>query len=103
VRRVLPGIVAAFGVVLVFTGVAVFAAANTGPADFGWSSYTPLEPQMPDPFATSTFVSATDRTVLWTTEHLLGAGLVVLGALLLAAVGGWLLGRRGGRRTVPGP
>jgi hypothetical protein len=103
VRRILPAVVAGLGVVLVLTGIAVFAAANTGPADFGWSSYAPLEPQMTDPFATSTFVPATDWAVLWTTEHLLGAGLVVLGALLLAAVGGWLLGRRAGRRPVPGP
>jgi hypothetical protein len=94
--------VAGLGVVLVFTGIAVFAAANTGPADFGWTSYAPLEPQVPDPFATSTFVSATDWTVLWTSGHLLGAGLVVVGALLLAAVGGWLLGRRTGRRATPG-
>jgi hypothetical protein len=103
VRRVLPGIVAALGVVLIFTGIAVFAAANRTPADFGWSGYAPLEPQAPDPFATRTFVSANDWAVLWTTQHLVGAGLVVVGALLLAAVGGWLLGRRAGRRTAPRP
>jgi hypothetical protein len=32
--------------------------------------------------------------VLWTGTHLLGAALVVLGLLVLTAVGGWLVGRR---------
>jgi hypothetical protein len=40
--------------------------------------------------------------VLWTGQHLLGAGLLVLGLLVLAGVGGWLLGRRTGRRSAAG-
>ena len=36
--------------------------------------------------------------MLWTGGHLVGAGLAVLGALVLAGVGGWLLGRRSGLR-----
>jgi len=98
VRRALPGIVAALGVVLVVTGIAVFAAANASPADFGWTSYAPLAPLTPAPSDTTTYVSGSDWAVLWTAGHFLGAGLVVVGALLLAATGGWLLGRRAGRR-----
>ena len=100
-RRALPGIVAAIGVVLVFTGIAVFAAANAahagGPGDFGWAAYAPLEETHSAYRSALTFTTA-GGTVLWTTGHLLGAGLVVLGALVLAGVGGWLLGRRAGRR-----
>jgi hypothetical protein len=103
VRRVVPGIVAALAVVLVLTGIAVFAAANSGPADAGRTGYAPLEPGTPGPFDTTTYVSAPDRAVLWTAGHVLGAGIVVVGVLLLAAVGGWLLGRRAGRWGRAGP
>jgi uncharacterized membrane protein HdeD (DUF308 family) len=98
-RRFLPGLVAGFGVLLVVAGVVVFAVANGfgAPQDFGWSSYAPL-PSTKD-YDSSLTLSSSDRwTVLWTGAHLLGAGLVVLGLLLLAAVGGWLLGRRLGVR-----
>jgi heme/copper-type cytochrome/quinol oxidase subunit 1 len=99
VRRALPGIVAGLGVVLVLTGIAVFAAANRGaPPDFGWSSYAPLTKAV-GPYQSG--ITFSDGAVLWTGEHLLGAGLVVLGGLALAGTGGWLLGRRSGRRTVP--
>ncbi|WP_167760550.1 hypothetical protein [Blastococcus sp. CT_GayMR16] len=37
-------------------------------------------------------------SVRWTAQHAVGAGLVGLGLLLLAGVGGWLLGLRAGRR-----
>ena len=97
-RRALPGIVAGLGVVLVLTGIAVFAAANRAPLYFGWSSYAPLTKAV-GPYQSG--ITFSDGAVLWTGEHLLGAGLVVLGALALAGMGGWLLGRRSGRPTVP--
>jgi hypothetical protein len=81
--------------------MAVFAAANSGPADFGWTTYGPLD-EVRHPYR-SGIVFSDATTVLWTGKHVLGAGLVVLGALVLVGVGGWLLGRRGGRRAVPRP
>ena len=98
-RRALPWLIAGSGAVLVEAGIAVFATAGHGPADFGWSAYAPLEP-IQGPAATYTFVDS--ATVLWTGQHLLGAGLLVLGLLALVGVGGWLLGRRSGRRATPG-
>jgi hypothetical protein len=98
-RRALPWIVAGLGVVLVAAGVAVFAAANRGPVDFGWASYGPLEPSQSAYQSALTF---SEGTVLWTGEHVLGAGLLVLGLLVLAGVGGWLLGRRAGRGAAAG-
>jgi heme/copper-type cytochrome/quinol oxidase subunit 1 len=90
-RGPLPAFSAALGLVLVVAGVVVFAAAGRSPADFGWTSYAPLEP---GPYRSGLALSFDDGwTVLWTGGHLLGATLVVLGLLVLAAVGGWLLGR----------
>ncbi|HLM04311.1 MAG TPA: hypothetical protein VK402_03860 [Blastococcus sp.] len=94
-RRAVPGILAFLGLALVMAGIAVFAAANHASVpDFGWTSYAPLEPQVPGPFDTSTYAYAPDWTVLWTAGHLAGAGLAVLGLLVLAGVCGWALGRR---------
>jgi hypothetical protein len=91
----LAAFTAAVGVVLVVAGAVVFAAANRSPADFGWTSYAPLEPGPLGPYDSETFVTFDDGwTMFWTSGHLLGAVLVVLGLLVLAAVGGWLLGRR---------
>jgi heme/copper-type cytochrome/quinol oxidase subunit 1 len=95
VRRFLPAGVAALGVLLVVAGVVVFVVANTSGAssDFGWTAYAPLDPAVAN--RSRLTLTFGDRwTVLWTGRHLLGALLVVLGLLALAAVGGWLLGRR---------
>ncbi|MFD2092390.1 hypothetical protein [Blastococcus deserti] len=93
--RALPAVSAALGLLLALAGVVVFAVANRSPAEFGWTSYAPLEPEVYDSSLTSAF---TDRwTVLWTGGHLVGAALVVLGLLILAGVGGWLLGHRSAR------
>jgi hypothetical protein len=92
VRRALPWLLLGLAVVLAAAGVAVFWATNLAPVGgVGWSAYAPLEPGGP-------FPPAADWLVLWTGGHLLGAGLLVLGLLVLAAVGGWLLGRRSPRR-----
>ena len=99
-RRALPWLLGGLGAVLVEAGVAVFASANRSPTDYGWSSYAPLQP-LQNPRATYTFVDT--ATVLWTGQHLLGAGLLVLGALALTGVAGWLLGHRAGRRETPRP
>jgi hypothetical protein len=97
-RRALPWVLVGLGAVLIETGVALFAAANRGPAraDFGWSAYMPLQPTR-DPHDAFTFVDT--ATVWWTQQHLLALGLVVLGLLALVGVGSWLLGRRAGRRA----
>ena len=102
-RRVLPWLLAVLGAALVAAGAAVFAAANRDAADFGWSSYAPLEQTERASRSAILYTFSDGTTMLWTGQHLLGAGLVVLGLLVLAGVGGWLLGRRGGRLAVPRP
>ena len=103
-RRLVPGLVALTGYVLVLVGVVVFNLANVvdqSSADFGWSAYAPLEETTTAYRSAITF--AGPGTVLWTRGHVVGAGLAVLGALVLAGVGGWALGLRAGRRgSVPG-
>ena len=95
-KEALPWITGAVGLVLALLGVAVFAAANRhgSPADFGWYAYAPLEPGS-GPYSSSwEIVFGSDSwRVLWTGGHLLGAGLVVVGLLLAAAAGGFLVGR----------
>lgn len=98
-RRRLPAVLAALGAALVVAGVIVFAVANRAgtPLEVGWSAYTPLPAEVA--YRSDATVVLGDRwSVLWTGAHLLGAGLVVLGLLVLTAVGGWVLGRRAGSR-----
>ena len=90
--RALPWVVGALGAVLVAAGLALFALANS--VDVGWTSYVPLDPVAS---VTGPLVFA-DGTVLWTRQHALGAGLAVLGLLVLVGLGGWFLGRRSVRR-----
>jgi hypothetical protein len=97
VRRVLPWAVAALGPALVVAGVAVFWRENRpGTVVYG-GGYAPLTPS--SAYESSLELTVGQVDVLWTAGHLVGAGLVVAGALVLAAVGGWALGRRTGRRT----
>jgi hypothetical protein len=98
VKRVLPWAVAAVGVALAVAGILVFAAANRSWAggDFGWTSYAPLEPGQPAPYG-SELTFSDQWAVLWTGGNLAGAGLLVLGLLILSGLGGWLLGLRRGR------
>ena len=96
-RRALPWAVAALGLALVIAGVAVFWRANVpGTVVYG-GSYAPLTPTRA--YESSLELTFADVDVLWSSENLLGAGLAVLGALVLAGVGGWALGRRSGRRA----
>jgi heme/copper-type cytochrome/quinol oxidase subunit 1 len=75
--------------VSIVVGVAVFATGNS--EGFGWTSYAPLDPASEAGDWTITF---SDGAVLWTWSHAIGAGLVVLGLLVLAGLVGWFLGRR---------
>jgi hypothetical protein len=91
-RRVGPWLVGVTGGLLVVVGVLLFAWANTpGAGDVGWAAYAPLEP---DAYSSSLTLTFSEGTVLWTPQHAVGAGLVVLGLLVLAGLGGWSLGRR---------
>ncbi len=94
-RRALPWLTAGLGLALVVAGVVVFALAGQAPVgDFGWSAYAPLE-EVDAAYDSSLVLDVDDRwTVLSTGGHLFGAGLVVAGLLVLAALGGWLVGRR---------
>ncbi|MGY1804047.1 hypothetical protein ACI78T_12300 [Blastococcus sp. SYSU D00922] len=99
-RRALPALLGALGALLVAAGVAVFWRANTvGWVEYG-GSYAPLEPGSA---YESELTLSFDRpwTVLWTGGHLAGALLLVVGLLVLAATGGWLLGRRSRRGSSP--
>ena len=91
-RRALPWLVAGLGVVLAAGGVALFWATNlSGGGGVGWAAYAPLTAGDPVP-------PGAGWQVVWTRGHLVGAVLVGAGLLVLAAVGGWLLGRRSTRR-----
>ena len=100
-RRALPWLIAALGGVLAVAGVAVFASANS--SGVGWAGYmgeAPLEP-ITEAYQ-SDLILFSDGAVLWTRQHALGAVLVVLGLLVLAGFGGWLLGRRRARGSTLG-
>jgi heme/copper-type cytochrome/quinol oxidase subunit 1 len=85
-------LVGGVGVLLLVAGVGVFALANAaGAGDVGWAAYAPLEP---DAYSSQLTLTFSDGAVLWTGQHAVGAGLVVLGLLVLVGLGGWLLGRR---------
>jgi hypothetical protein len=94
VRRALPWAVAVLGTALAVAGVAVFWRTNTTPAVAYGGSHAPLT----EAYDSTLTVTFDGGTVLWTRGHLVGAGLLVAGALVLAAVGGWVLGRRSARR-----
>jgi hypothetical protein len=98
VRRALPWAVAVLGAALAVAGVAAFRWTNTRPPTVTHDgSYAPLLPV--DSASGSTLTVTSDGgSVLWETGHLVGVGLLVAGALVLAAVGGWALGRRSARR-----
>ena len=102
-RRVPPGAFGLLGFGLLVAGVTVVNVADRGPADSGWMAYTgsyaPLE-EAPrryvetDEAYTSELTVSLDGVLPWTTGHLVGAGLVVLGLLVLTALGGWWFGSR---------
>lgn len=100
-RRALPWAVAAAGIALAVTGVVLFALANAWPpeGEFGWTAYEPLEPGDPVPYRSGLTLTTDQWAVTWTGGHVLGAGLVVLGLLILVGLGGWLLGLRRGRSS----
>jgi hypothetical protein len=70
------------GLALVVPGVAMLLASRPDPvpADFGWYAYTPL--------------TEGSSVLMWTGWQLAGAGVAVLGLLLLASGLGYRLGRR---------
>lgn len=95
-RRAAPAVLTTLGGLLVVAGTAVFWRTNT--RDATWTAYTgsyaPLVPA--DEAYESRLTLSLDGgwTVLWTSGHLVGAVLAVLGLLLLTGVAGWWLGRR---------
>jgi hypothetical protein len=92
-RRALPAALGALGGALLAAGVAVFWATNTRRWTVYDGSYAPLRPG--SAYESSLTLGVDDGwRVLWTTGHLVGALLAVGGLLVLAATGGWWLGRR---------
>ncbi|MGX5657060.1 hypothetical protein ACWKWC_19965 [Geodermatophilus nigrescens] len=97
-RRALPWAVAALGPALVVTGIAVFWWTSAHPVPpSGWGAYAPLEADAA--YESRSTLTVDSGWVSWSGGHLTGAGLAVAGALVLAATGGWALGRRSGRRA----
>ena len=95
-RRAIPWAVAALGTALALAGVAVFWWTNARPPTVTYGgSYAPLT----EAYDSTLTLTSDGATVLWTRGHLVGAVLLVAGALLLAAAGGWALGRRSARRA----
>lgn len=93
VRRSLraPLAASAFAVAVLAAGLAIFLTHRysfPGGVAVGFASYEPLDPQ-----------SISTGGVLWSETAVVGLGLVVVGLVLLAGVGGFTLGRR--RRAVP--
>lgn len=78
-------LVLAVGSVLSVVGVVVLAVASARPVSFGWFAYAPL--------SNTTFTA--DGVHLFSTASLIGASVLVIGLLVLAA---WLGYRRGVRR-----
>ena len=79
-RRVLPVLAGVAGLDLVVVGVVLFRAGGLEGVSYQ-ATYGPL----PD----------VDSSWAFTGTQAVGAGLVVLGLVVLAALGGWLLGHRG--------
>ncbi|WP_157485686.1 MULTISPECIES: hypothetical protein [unclassified Frigoribacterium] len=73
------------GVVVLVVGVVVLAIAGAQPVSFGWFAYAPL--------SDTTFTA--EGVHVFSTASLVGAVIVVIGLLVLAA---WLGYRRGVRR-----
>jgi hypothetical protein len=98
VRRAVPGLVAALGVLLVLTGLVLVGTAGADPVTAYDGTYAPLA----DSGAYRSVLTLTvEGALVWTRTQVVGAGVAVLGLLLLAAVAGWLLGLRVGRRARP--
>ncbi len=93
-RRAAPWLVAGLGLLLAVAGAVVFRAANLAASGGGWAPYAPLEPGAPAPY---TGTPPSGWGVLLGAPHAAGAGLVVLGLLVLVGLTGWLLGRRSER------
>ncbi len=94
--RRLPWLVGGLGALLLAGGIAAFALANQ--AGFGWTAYTAgYAPLQPGEEPVELDVTFAEGSVLWSGQHALGAGLAVLGLLVLVGLGGWLLGRRSAR------
>ena len=92
-RRGLPSVVAGLGTMLALVGLAVVLASEAEPVVVYEGSYAPLDPETLD--ANRSVLERTfDGMVIWTGAELVGGALLVMGLLVLTAVGGWVAGRR---------
>lgn len=91
-RQVSPRLVGALGALLVTVGAVVFAAAAGGPVGVVYDGVHPLLDEVDSAYESSMTLTLDDGlAVAWTTGQALGASSVVLGLLVLAALGGWLM------------
>lgn len=81
--------VAVAALVFIAAGAAVLLLAPTTVPAFGWTAYTPLS-------SGSDFADYARKSYL-TEQHLIGAGIAVLGLIMLAGAVGYRVGSR--RRT----
>ena len=92
-RRGLPWAAAGLGIALALSGLALVLTSDAEPVTVYTGSYSPLDAETLDEYR-SVLELTYDGTVSWTVAQLVGAGLLVVGLLLLSAVGGWVAGRR---------
>ena len=86
-------LVTGLGTALALVGLAVVLASEAEPVIVYEGSYAPLDAETLDGYQ-SVLELTHDGTVTWTGAELAGMGLLVIGLLLLSAVGGWAAGRR---------
>ena len=93
-RQRLPRLVGVLGGLLAIVGIIVFVLASGGPDVVVYDgSYEPLDTD--SAYDSSLTLDVGEGfLVAWSTQQALGAALAVSGLLVLAALGGWLLGRR---------
>lgn len=77
-------VAAGLGLVLVVFGVVLMVTSEA--VSFGWFAYAPL--------AEDPVISAVGDAVVLTRQQAAGAGVVVVGAVVLAGATGWAVGRR---------
>ena len=86
------------GLALVAAGVALYVLGNQ-PAGVGWSAYGP-HPWPPGAYESRLLLSYDEGpAVLWTRTSALGAGIALVGLLVLAVLAGWVAGLRSARNS----
>jgi hypothetical protein len=95
--RLLPWLLAGLGGALVVAGAAVVLGSAADPVTVYTGGYAPLEAAGPAAYRSELSLTF-DGAVRSSVGQLVGAGIVVLGLLVLTGLAGWLAGVRSARR-----